>query len=129
MLYLIFALVHIWGTFALTFWGTFVYSFIEGLLMHIIARSTIAKYSKKNAYAKNALDDWYFFTKKAQWKNGIDVTRDYPLASLLGNNRYVFNIKGNHYRLIVDIDFLVETIYIRFIGTHSEYSKINAKEV
>ena len=73
------------------------------------------------------LKSWYQETSKAKWNNPKQIKTAYPTASFLAENRVVFNIKGNHYRLIVKINFDYQLIWIRFIGTHTEYDKINAQ--
>ncbi|MGJ1203962.1 type II toxin-antitoxin system HigB family toxin [Sphingobacterium lactis] len=66
---------------------------------------------------------------KGQWKSFNELKLDYPSVSLLGENRVCFNIKGNNYRLIVKINFIYQMIWIRFIGTHEEYNKIDSKTI
>ena len=63
------------------------------------------------------------------WTNPTKIKIEYPSASFLANNRVIFNIKGNHYRLIVKINYDYQMIWIRFIGTHAEYDKINANTI
>ncbi len=75
------------------------------------------------------LGAWYTETKGANWKNPVDVKAAYRNASILRNNRVVFNIKGNSYRLIVAIKYEFQIVYIRFIGTHIAYDRIKAEEV
>ena len=75
------------------------------------------------------LKSWFQEASKAEWKNTNEIKKEYPSASILKSNRIVFNIKGNAYRLIVKINFQYQMIWIRFIGTHSEYDKINANEI
>jgi len=75
------------------------------------------------------LKAWYQETSKADWKSPGDIKLEYPSASFLTDNRVVFNIKGNHYRLIVKIGYDYQMIWIRFIGTHADYDKINAKTI
>lgn len=72
---------------------------------------------------------WYQETSKAEWTNLDNLKAEYPSASFLANNRVVFNIKGNHYRLIVKINYDYQIIWIRFIGSHAAYDKINAKTI
>ncbi len=72
---------------------------------------------------------WYTETKKAQWQGPRDVKAEYRTASILRNNRVVFNIKGNTYRLAIAVKYEFQIAYIRFIGTHAEYNKINAEEI
>lgn len=75
------------------------------------------------------LKSWFQETSKALWENPKDITREYASASILNDNRVVFNIKGNNYRLIVKINYDYQMVWIRFIGTHADYNKINANEI
>jgi len=75
------------------------------------------------------LKAWYKEAREARWKKAIDIKRDYPSASVLPGNRVVFNIKGNHYRLVVRINYDYGVVWIRFIGTHDQYDKINAIKI
>ena len=72
---------------------------------------------------------WYQETSKAEWSSPRQIKKEYPSASFLADNRDVFNIKGNHYRLIVKISYDYQMVWIRFIGTHAEYDKIIAKTI
>jgi mRNA interferase HigB len=92
--------------------------------MRIITHKTIAQYSVLNPNAKLALDEWYVKTDESQWSCFSDVKQTFNSVSSVGNKRYVFNIKGNSYRIIAMILFNPKIVYIRFIGTHSEYNKI-----
>lgn len=92
--------------------------------MRIIARSTLVAYYTKNPQSRVALEDWYNKTKEAKWECFADIKKTFNSVDSLGNKRYVFNIKGNDYRLIVLIKFMVSHVLIRFIGTHNEYDKI-----
>lgn len=92
--------------------------------MRIIAKSTIVEYYTKNPQSKQPLEDWYEVTKKAEWGNLSDIRATFNTVDYVGNERYVFNIKGNDYRLVVVIRFAKGRVYIRFIGTHAEYDKI-----
>lgn len=93
--------------------------------MVIITKRTIQDYGKTNTNANDALNDWYIRAKLADWSSFNELRRDFPSCDFVGNDRYVFNIKGNRYRLIVVIRFRIRTIYIRYFGTHAEYDKIN----
>lgn len=92
--------------------------------MRIIARSTLVDYYTRNPQARTALEEWYEKTRKAQWTCFDDVKRTFNMVSIVGNQHYVFNIKGNDYRLVVVIQFTPSRVYIRFVGTHAEYDKI-----
>jgi mRNA interferase HigB len=71
---------------------------------------------------------WHDEVLKAQWKNYNDLRKDFPKASIIGNDRVVFNIKGNNFRLIVKCEFKMNAVFIRFFGTHGEYDSIKADE-
>jgi mRNA interferase HigB len=92
--------------------------------MRIISKKTLVDYYTKNPQSKIALDDWYEKTKKADWKCFADIKKTFNSVDSVGNKRYVFNIKGNDYRLVVMILFIANRVLIRFVGTHSEYDKM-----
>lgn len=92
--------------------------------MRIIAKSTLVAYYTKNPQAKTALEDWYEKTKNAEWNCFADIRQTFNSVDSVGNKRYVFNIKGNDYRLVVLILFTPQRVFIRFVGTHAEYDKI-----
>lgn len=93
--------------------------------MRIISRSTLVEYYTRNPQAKSALDEWYQKTARAEWHNFADIRNTFATVSQVGKQHYVFNIKGNDYRLVVVIQFTPQAVYIRFVGTHAEYDKIN----
>ena len=97
--------------------------------MRIIARRTLREFWVKHSDSEQSLKSWFREAQLSSWKNGNEIKKYYPSASILGNNRFVFNIKGNKYRLIVRINFDYKIIWIRFIGTHSEYEKIDATRI
>lgn len=97
--------------------------------MRIIARSKIIEYYTEHASAEVALEEWYQKTKTAEWTCFADMKRTFNSVDSVGNQHYVFNIKGNDYRLIVVIKFTIKTVLIRFIGTLAEYDKIDAKNI
>ena len=76
-----------------------------------------------------ALEHWYHAALKAEWKNLSDVKVDFPATDYTGNQHYVFNIKGNKYRLVVVIKFTMGYIFIRFVGTHEEYNKVDCSTI
>ena len=92
--------------------------------MRIITYTAIKQYSNLHSDAKLALDEWYIKTEQSQWNCFSDVKQTFNNADSVGGKRYVFNIKGNSYRVIALILFVPKIVYIRFIGTHSEYDKI-----
>ena len=97
--------------------------------MNVISKRTLVQFYEKNPQARTALEVWHSDARKAQWRTPEAIKRVYPHASFLRDNRVVFNIKGNDYRLIVHIDYLRKIVRVKFIGTHAEYDKINAEEV
>jgi mRNA interferase HigB len=98
-------------------------------MFNIITRRTLLKYCGLYPSAANALKEWYNELATVDLKNFNELKRLYPNASLIGDNRIVFNILGNHYRLIVRIMFEYKAIQIKWFGTHSEYDRIDAKTI
>lgn len=97
--------------------------------MRIIAVRTLRKFWTQHADAEQALKSWYKEASDARWHEPNDVKRCYPSADILPGNRIVFNIKGNTYRLIVKIHYNTGIVFIRFVGTHAEYDKIDANTI
>lgn len=97
--------------------------------MNVISKRTVVKFYDKYPQAKIPLEVWYLDARKAEWKTPGDIKKVYASASFLKDNRVVFNIKGNDYRLIVHIDYLRKIVRIKFLGTHAQYDKINAEEI
>lgn len=97
--------------------------------MRIIVRRTLREFWEKHRDAEEALRGWFKEVSKAKWENFNELKQDFPSASILRNNRVVFDIKGNKYRLIARINFPYKIIWIRFIGTHAEYDKIDASNI
>ena len=97
--------------------------------MRIISIKTMKDYWQKEPEAEGELKAWYSEAKNATWKTPADVKAKYRNASILKGGRVVFNICGNKYRLVVWINYQMAIVYIRFIGTHKEYDKIDAGSV
>ena len=99
--------------------------------MHLIKRKTLIEFYERlgRQDAKGPLEAWYYEASRAQWASPADVKEQYRSASILKDNRVVFNIAGNKYRLIVRINYGSKTVFVRFIGTHQEYDKINAEVI
>lgn len=97
--------------------------------MRVISRKTLKLFWVKYPDAEQALKAWYDEANKAKWKSPGDIKRFYPSASFLQDNRVVFNIKGNNYRLIVRINYPYQMVWIRFVGNHAQYDKINANQI
>ena len=79
--------------------------------------------------ARVALERWYHIVSETQWRNLGDMKADFPSVDYVGNQRYVFNIRGNKYRLVVVVKFVMGYVFIRFVGTHSEYDKIDCSSI
>lgn len=94
--------------------------------MRVIARGTLRDFWQKPGQqdAEEPLQAWYAHLNSAEWQSWNDVKADFPKADWVGNGRIVFNILRNKYRLIVKIEFSLQHVYIRFIGTHKEYDNI-----
>ncbi len=97
--------------------------------MNVISKRTLVKFFERHPQAKTPLEVWHADARKAEWQSPEDIKAIYASASFIADNRVVFNIKGNDYRLIVHIDYKRKIVRIKFIGTHSEYDKIDAVEV
>jgi mRNA interferase HigB len=95
----------------------------------IFAKSTLRQFWEKYPDSEQYLKTWYDTAMSSDWKTPIDVKKSYANASILKDSRIVFNIKGNTYRLITKINFEKQWIFIRFIGTHAEYDKIDANKI
>jgi mRNA interferase HigB len=103
--------------------------------MRVIARRTLREFvasqagHKDHAALKAAVDACFDEVRRANWRNSAEVKRQYASASIVTSDRIVFNIKGNDYRLVVAIDFEKQIVWIKWLGTHAEYDRINVKEV
>ncbi len=99
--------------------------------MRIISIKTIKDFWEKvrNKDSEQSLRAWFFEVKEDDWKSPNDLKKKYRNVSIIGNSRVVFNIKGNKYRLIVAVNYKLKLVFIRFVGTHKEYDKIDAKNI
>jgi len=97
--------------------------------MRIIARRTLREFWERHAAAEQPLKAWFREAAASEWAGPEDVKRRYSHASILKGNRVVFNIGGNKYRLIVQISYDYKVIYIRFVGSHEAYDKVDAETV
>lgn len=97
--------------------------------MIVISYKTVRDFADVHPGAKSPLDYWYNVVSDASWRTHADLKRTFPSADFVGNERYVFNIAGNHYRLIAAVNFKIRTVYIKFIGLHKDYDKIDAASV
>ena len=97
--------------------------------MRVFARKTLREFWTDHTDSKEALKAWFSEAENSQWDSPADIKKKYPHASILPDNRVVFNIKSNTYRLVVKINYDYGQIFIRFIGTHAEYDKIDATTI
>jgi mRNA interferase HigB len=97
--------------------------------MRIIAKSTLRAFWEQRPDAEEALQAWYDDAERAIWRTPAEIRMRYSSASFLANNRVVFNIRGNHYRLVVQIHYNTQIVYVRFVGTHGDYNRIDALNV
>jgi mRNA interferase HigB len=103
--------------------------------MRVIARRTLREFldsltgSRERPAVKASLDAWFHEVRKVNWKNASEVKRVYASASIVDADRVVFNIKGNSYRLVAAVDYEKGIVWIKWIGTHKDYDKIDAKKV
>jgi len=97
--------------------------------MRIISKKTLREFWKIHADAEQPLKAWHAKAKLAEWKTSNDIKNDYRNASFVANNRITFNIKGNTYRLVVAINYDFGIIYIRFVGSHKDYDKIDTTTI
>ncbi|MAM70798.1 MAG: addiction module toxin RelE [Gammaproteobacteria bacterium] len=99
--------------------------------MKIISKRTLREFYEEPEHAdsKSGLESWYAIVNKANWKTPHEVKNTFKNASIVGNKKVVFNIAGNKYRLIVSFNYDYQIGYIKFIGTHEEYDKLNIEEL
>lgn len=97
--------------------------------MRIIALKTLREFWEKHPNVRQSLQAWHEDAKHAVWQSPSDIKAIYRNASIVANNRVVFNIKGNEYRLIVAVNYRLGIAYIRFVGTHTEYDRIDATQI
>ena len=97
--------------------------------MRIFNKSAIEQYAKAYAPARDGLRSWYAEAIEAAWTTPEQLKAQFPKASIIANNRVVFDIAGNSYRLIVSMNYKFQSAYIKFFGTHAEYDRVNAVSV
>ena len=97
--------------------------------MRVIAISTLRAFCTKHSDAQTPLMAWYALASRSQWRSPSDIKEAYRNASFTANNRVVFNIKGNDYRLVVLVRYDKGLLFVKFVGTHAQYDKIDASTV
>lgn len=96
--------------------------------MHVISRLMLIKFWKKHPDSETPLRVWFKKVEQAKWKNVNELKAVFPTADYVGNDRVVFDIKGNKYRIVVLVFFTGQKMFIRFVGTHAQYDKIDAQK-
>lgn len=97
--------------------------------MRVVTFKRINDFTEKQSDAKVVLKDWYFKTTKANWNTLSDIKKTFNSVDYIGNSRFVFDIKGNKYRLVAIVIFASKKVYIRFIGNHTEYDKVDCRNI
>jgi len=97
--------------------------------LRVIAQKVLREFWTKYPDCEHQLKSWYQEAEMSGWKSANAIKRDYPSASILKDNRVVFNIKGNNYRLIVKVNFAYQMMWIRFVGRHKDYDRIDANKI
>ena len=97
--------------------------------MHVITGRRLRQFWEHHQDAQGALQAWLAHVERADWHAPADVKRDHADADILPDNRVVFNIKGNRYRVVVKIRYASQVVYVRFVGTHEEYDRIDATRI
>ena len=98
-------------------------------MLRVIAKKILRDFCEAHSGCEHQLKSWFQEASNAEWSNPNEIKKEYPSASILNDNRIVFNIKGNSYRLIVKKNYDYKMFWIQFIGTHAENDKINANEI
>ena len=97
--------------------------------MRVISKRILREFWEKHLDCEQQLKAWHREINLGNWKNLNELKSDFPKLSILNDSRVCFNIKGNNYRIIVKINFKYQMMWIRFVGTHSEYDEINANKI
>lgn len=97
--------------------------------MHLVSRKKLVDFWAKYTDSEEQLKAWAFEVEHAEWRKPGDVKARYGTADILPGDRVVFNIKGNHYRLVVKIEYKFQIVFVRFVGTHEQYDEIDAEKI
>lgn len=97
--------------------------------MHVISVKKLRLFWETHPDAEQALRAWYAVAKHARWRTPADIKVGFRSASFVGNSRVIFNIKGNVYRLVVIVEYQRDVVFVRFVGTHQEYDRIDPETV
>lgn len=102
---------------------------IKVTAMNIRRKEIVDDFIKNHADAKSALQRWIVIVEEAEWKTHADIKMNFPSADYIGKERYIFNIRGNNYRMVAVVVFIANSLTVRFLGTHTEYDKIDCKTI
>jgi mRNA interferase HigB len=97
--------------------------------MRVISRRALREFWQAHRDAEQPLRAWYEEARTAAWKTPADIRAHYRTASFVGSNRVIFNIAGNKYRLVVVVRYRIQRVYVRFVGTHRQYDRVDVSEV
>ena len=97
--------------------------------MRVFAKKTLREFWESHPDAEESLQTWYRRAIREEWTTPERIIALWPRASIVGGNRAVFRIKGNQYRLVVEVNYRWGAVYVRFVGTHAEYDRIDVEEV
>jgi len=89
--------------------------------MILVGKRALTEFARKHANAREAIAAWTLEIEAARWRSGVDVRARFPSVSFVGNDRLIFNLKGNHYRIDVQVNYPAQIVLVRRIGTHAEY--------
>ena len=92
--------------------------------MRIISFRKLREFFEKDPTAKVSMQDWFKVAKKTEWENFNEMKKTFNSVDSVGNQRYVFNVRGNHYRIVAKVMFSLKRIYIRWVGNHKDYDRI-----
>ena len=95
--------------------------------MHVISRKKLTDFTKNHADVKGEMDTWYHVLHSGSFPTPNTIKQQFSTADILPGDRIVFNIKGNHYRIVVKMNYRIQKVFIRFVGTHAQYDTINAR--
>ena len=97
--------------------------------MRIISKKPLREFWERHADAATPLDEWHKAVRQEEWNSPVEMLANHPNARIIGNDRAIFNIRGNRYRLVVSVNYQYNIVYIRFIGTHADYDRIDAERI
>ncbi|MDB5850025.1 MAG: putative rane protein [Rhodoferax sp.] len=97
--------------------------------MHLVSMPPLLAFGAKHPAAKQALSAWCDEVRRANWRQPTDITAQFAAASILKNRRVVFNVKGNQYRIVAAVAYRTGFVYVKFIGSHTQYDAIDAETI